>query len=138
MTAIWFITRGIKDRVDALVNDLQAQVFTFNVKNKKTKKVETHYVQGALRPVQLWEYVVPDEHVPTMVKTLDLTINGYPKYKKYLTILRKMLKLDKIKEPSKDTPRRILRKDHVAMHVIGVKKDAIGTTLDPNIEHELL
>lgn len=55
------MTRGVKHWRDIFVQFMQTQMWAWKRKNLKTKKWETTAVQGALRPVELWEYVFPEE-----------------------------------------------------------------------------
>jgi len=116
---LYTITRGIKDRVDATINDLQAINFPMNNNGKNV------YTQLAVRPIQLWEFVFPREQLNFMLATLNYRDNadGY-KLDKYCMPIRKMLKLKKIPqlEYSK-IPKQLIRKEHVAFHHIGTKED---------------
>ena len=65
-----FLTRGIKQSVDHLTMDMQSQKFLFNFKDKKGKHQKI-WLQGALRPIQLWEYVFPKEDADLVLTSLD-------------------------------------------------------------------
>lgn len=141
---LFFITRGIKDRVDALVNDLQAQYFPMKIKDTKTGKEIIGHAQGALRPIQLWSYVFPEEHLDSVLNSLlpreKSKVNDKTGINKYIGILRKMLKLKKVPKINDKAPIRLLRNKGVAIHTIGIKKDGygVGTGTDENYHHELL
>ena len=51
---LYLLLRGIKHKQDELINDLQAQFFPFEQLDPKTNKRYHRWVQGALRPIQLF------------------------------------------------------------------------------------
>jgi len=121
---LYTITRGIKDRVDATINDLQAMNFT-QINNDETGKKVESYTQLQVRPIQLWEFVFPREHLNHMLATMNYRDNadGY-KLDKFVMPIRAMLKLKKIpKLDYSKIPRQLIRKEHVAFHHIGTKED---------------
>ena len=92
-----FMTRGIQRRVDVLKELLLAQRFPLKRKDLNTGKEELTFVQGALRPIQIWEYVFPKESMGDVLGGLQ--IKGpieRPEIKSMSWVLRKMLKLDQI------------------------------------------
>lgn len=136
------MTRGILRQVEELKSLLQAQRFPWKRKNLKNGKEEMGIVQGALRPIQFWEYVFPEEHLDNVLGAMQ--IKGpiqRPEIKNVSWMLRKMLKLEQI--PTNDsimttgyTPAGTLNGekfptvpvhnmivDGVAVYPIGIKKD---------------
>ena len=116
---LYTITRGIKDRVDTTINDLQAQYFPM-----KNNGINT-WTQLAVRPVQLWEFAFPRAHLNTMLSTLNYRDNvDCYKMNKFVMPIRAMLKLKKIPQIDyKKTPKLLIRKKHVAFHHVGTKED---------------
>jgi len=123
---LYTLTRGIKDRVDATINDLQAINLTQMNYDAKTKKKVNTYFQLQVRPVQLFEFVFPREHLNFMLSTLNYRDNNpnMNNLNSKFAVLRKMLKLKKIPELDySKIPRQLIRKSHVAFHHIGTKED---------------
>lgn len=121
-----FITRGIKQSVEHLIMDMQAQKHKVPVYNGKTKQVEHQWIQGALRPIQLWEYIFPEEDKDLVLTTLnfDNPLGQVKNYKMQMCVagLRKMLQAEKIPEFKKDNHYLWIKKD-VDIVPIGVKYD---------------
>lgn len=127
------MTRGIKHEVDRLINDLQAQYFPYKI--PKGEKAGDYYVQLSVRPVQLWELAMPENHLQTVMHTLwDGQNKVLDKYKMGLGMIRKMLGVQKIPKFDDKIPKRIVYKDNVAIYPIGIKEDVI----DPQDEKENL
>ena len=138
------MTRGIQHQVDQWANLLQAQRFPWVRRNLETGKEEQMLVQGALRPIQLWEYVFPEESLDDVLGAMQ--IKGpieRPEIKSSTWALRKMLKLKQI--PKKDeltvtgyTPKGTLNGEKmpsvpvhnmfvegVAVYPVGIKDDQV-------------
>jgi len=163
-----FFTRGINEQVEARWKIfMQSQMFWFKQKpikkDSKTgeflKNEDGTYqyepeiwtkVQGALRPLQLWEYVFPEETLPYnkdlpynkealthVLAMMDLHKTSGEKLRPEINapswMLRKMLKLSKIpiyEELKKHEKWNITEKyiggtEAVAVYPIGIKKDPI-------------
>ena len=121
---LYVISRGIKDAVDKWQQDMSAQYFKY--KNNKVFPAKDNYegwVQLAMRPIQLWEIVMPEENLQEVMRSLW---NEHPaplwKYKPGLTAIKTMLGAKKIPKMEKGQY-RILRRDNVAIYPIGVKYD---------------
>ena len=116
---LFTISRGIKEQVDIAIRDLQAQYFL-----NKNEGVDT-WTQLQVRPIQLWEFVFAEEHLNTMLATINYRNNeDYCGKEKYFAILRKMLGAKKI--PKLDysyIPKKLINMKDVAFHHIGTKKD---------------
>lgn len=114
-----FITRGIKDAVDKLIHDLQAQYFHYQIKKTK-KKV---FYQLAVRPIQLWEVVCMEEDMPMVIKTIAPNC-FHPRLMKWVGMLRRFIGFEKMPEIDKKQMRRIVINKDVEIIPVGVKKDA--------------
>ena len=91
------MTRGINRQVEEWKSLLQAQRFPWKRTNLKTGKEELSVVQGALRPIQFWEYVFPKECLNDVLGGMQ--IQGpiqRPEIKSMTWMIRKMLKLKQI------------------------------------------
>ena len=115
------MTRGIQQEVDKFVTHMQAQYFPY----------QKSYVQGALRPIQLWEYVFPEESfddVLAMLPTIEAEAHTVG-LKTELAVLRKALKAKKLPKIDRESllkkARRIIYQDNVQILGIGTRKDAI-------------
>lgn len=126
---LYFITRGIKQQRDLFVNFMQTQMFKWKRKNLKTGKEEIVQVQGSLRPVELWEYVFPEESLNEVLTILD--INPYMSHFKYRKeqlkskAIRKMLGKDITPVPDyKKVPtNKYVELRGITLYPIGIKKD---------------
>lgn len=135
-----FITQGVKPCVDAMMNDLQAQFFPWPMKKKKTgKEIPNQVVQGALRPIQLWMYIFPEQSTDEVLNTMGIKPGntGYKEFSGKAAVLRKMMKAQKIPKPDPKVPGRIIRTAGVGIIPIGIRKDKYGS-IDGKTEHELL
>lgn len=138
---LYFLTRGIKQQRDIFVKFMETQMFVWKRKNLQTGQEEICQVQGALRPVELWEYVFPEEVLPEVLTMLDLTGNndyndGFKRKfnRTKLAILRKMLGASKIPKCEPVITNRYIEKHAVAIHPIGIKKDKNNDFLGYNQE----
>lgn len=140
MAHIVFATRGVKHEVDLFVATMQGQYFPWKRKNLKTGEDETSWVQGALRPMQLWEYIVPDDAVDLVLTSLDIDENGkvHPFAASFnAKMLRKTMGLEPVKY--KKTPtRRVIPRQGVALYPIGLKKDVKYKWEEQGYEQEML
>jgi hypothetical protein len=140
---LYFLTRGIKQQRDLFVNFMTTQMFPWVRKNIKTGKDETILVQGSLRPVELWEYVFPEEQLEEVLGAMGIktdTPTGYDTKinKTKLAVLRKMLGAEKIPiKPFKPTNRYIETRG-VSIHPIGIKKDKREAVKEWGYEQEML
>ena len=149
------MTRGIKHWRDVWVDFMKTQMWNWKRKilrdpktNKKLKKPQEFLVgvQGALRPVELWEYVFPEECLPQVLSALDLDDKGDTKtYQlKHLgslkpAILRKMIgkglkPIPKIKK----VPCPYIEQRGMAIYPIGIKKDKRAKAEEWNVEQEMI
>lgn len=74
MAGIVFATRGIYAALEQLKMELMSEKYIWRRKNLNTGKWEDTFVQGMLRPIQLWEYVVPKES-PTIYGDFKCPMN---------------------------------------------------------------
>ncbi len=122
---LYFITRGVKHFRDLFVNMMQSQMWRWKRTNLETNKKEVTGVQGALRPIELWEYIFPEEcldEVLTMLNIRNGDIINMSKTKS--AMLRKALGKDVKPIPKyKDNPTHFVEKTGIAIYPIGIKKD---------------
>lgn len=113
-------------------------MFEWKRKNLATGKEEIARVQGALRPIQLWEYVFPEECID---EVLEMMGDGWKLGKTKEATLRKMLGngVKKIpKQKNKSTNYRYIEKRGVAIYPIGIKKDRRQKWEEVGYEQEML
>lgn len=116
---LYLITRGIKHDVDRFINDLQAQYYPF-----KSKSKENLHVQLAVRPMQLWELVMPEDQLPSVQKMIfDKNTSIRKLHEVKLAVFRKMLGAKKIPKFDEKLPTRIIYKENIGLYPIGIKKD---------------
>lgn len=117
---LYTITRGQKSVVDGFINDLQAQMFEFMYKGKKS------IIQMGVRPMQIWEFVFPEDQLPMVQKMIwDKTeiMNGFG-FKMPLTAIRKCLGAKKVPKFDDKLPRRAIpNRSGIAVYPIGIKPD---------------
>ena len=139
---LMLMTRGILRQVEEFKSLLQAQRFPWKRINLETGKEELSVVQGALRPIQFWEYVFPEDALNDVLGALNIKHNeksGEMKNKAWL--LRKLFKLAPIPEqkeisvvgyrpsgtlngePMPSIPVHNMFVDGVGVYPIGIKKD---------------
>lgn len=83
MASIYFLTRGHIDHVEKFVRNMRSQYFPMAVKKKvkdeygkEMEITETMNIDGQMRPIQLWEYAVPDEKfIQPLCNNLGLPTN---------------------------------------------------------------
>ncbi len=138
---LYFISRGVKHARDLFVSHMQSQFFPWKRKVLKTGKEKTTWVQGALRPVELWEYVFPEESLNEVLAMMGID----PKRKDYALdkvrqkILQKALGAKPIPKnlPRAENLRLIINKG-VSAHPIGIKKDKRAKVEAWGYEQEML
>ena len=132
MTGIVFFSRGIKQDVETAVKFLETRMLPLKYKVKQkdgTFKEETNYIQSALRPIQLYELVVPNPTVPSVLKAI-FPANNEKQYSKIKTMLRKVMGLKKVDIPKNDKipklaiPSQLFR--NINMQFVGIKRDKYG------------
>ena len=115
---LYLLRRGIQHDVTRMINDLQAQYFQYKYGDKDL------FVQLGVRPIQLWEVVMPEDSLKMVMNTVNA---GEPKatiFKRaQLELIRKALKAKKMPEYDKTAGKRIIYKDNVAVYPLGIKPD---------------
>lgn len=134
-----FATRGVKHMSDIFEAQMQSQFFPWKRKNLKTGKEEVVPLQGALRPIQLYEYVFPKESLDDVLTALEI---GEGKVTPWIAslnqkALRKALGLKPIPKYKK-VVNRIIARPGVALYPIGIKDDAYGANPDYGYEQEMV
>lgn len=72
MASIIFATRGISHQIEMWKIFMQSQMYQWQRKNLQTNGIETMTVQGALRPIQFWEYVVPKSSIQDVLTNMRI------------------------------------------------------------------
>src|SRR3990167_9410463 len=150
MAHIIFYTRGIKQIVDQFVENLQWKYFP--IYDEKGKPViaengQPQLVQGALRPFQLWEFVVSDGAMGSAMNTIwpDLVNAGLKnphdalskKYKATLWPLHKALGAKRLPDFDPSKGAHVIASDLVnvvARYPIGYRADKKRSDLGENPE----
>ena len=155
MASIVLMTRAPLDQVEQWKRHMQAQMWPWvrqplvkdNAGNYIKEGVDeetgaqmyrrgnpvTQRVAGVLRPIQLWEYTLPEEHIPEALAMINLHQNAKlrPEVSSYAWFLRKMMKLTPMpKMPDamaklnrEDVTTRYIPMDAMGVYPIGIKKD---------------
>ena len=117
---LYVITRGIKHEVDKWVTHMQAQYLPYKAHGKE------YLAQLGLRPVQLWEIVIPKDSMPILCKSLwgkNPTPRAEWKYSFQLGAMRKVLGAKKIPKFDEKLPILPIYRENVAIYPIGIKED---------------
>jgi len=136
-----FATRGIKHARDMFVTQIQSQFFPWKRKDLKTGVDEHVRVQGALRPIELWEYVFPEEHYEEVCTMLGFDPNGkvHPfSAKLNQKALRMALGLKPIKKFTPKVTDKFVFSEGVAKYPIGIKYDKHQKNKEWGYEQEML
>lgn len=132
------MSRGVKHMRDVFVSHMQSQFFPRIRTNSETGEEEIDMVQGALRPVELWEYVFPEESLEDVLSMLNFQNGACPGYglsKSKYAMLRKALKCDKIPKFPDADKKNIISLHGMGLHPIGIKKDRRDEMHDPAHGH---
>ena len=141
---LYFISRGVKHFRDIFVTQMQGRFFPWKRKNLKTGVEEMHAVQGALRPIELWEYVFPEESLPEVIAMLDAHGLGgesvtAPKRTKLLKMgMKKALNAESLPKDIKKVDTMKVFRNGVAIDIIGIKKDKKQKNEEWGYEQEML
>ena len=141
---VYFLTRGIIQTRNTWVDFMKTRLFPWKRKNLDTEKWEIKLLQGALRPIELWEYVLPAESLMECLAMQEKS-NGKdslilekgelrPEIAPYAKLIQKLMSLKSI--PKFDNPIRMGYKfdnhslplnwvplDGFAVYPIGIKED---------------
>jgi hypothetical protein len=116
---LYCLTRGIKKEIDQFITELQGKYLPFTMSGVDC------FVQFAVRPIQLWEFVFP-EPMKDVVLTTILGKDGgktqHKKHNKFVWALRKILDVKKI--PNYNTEKFMpISRQHMEIVGIGIKED---------------
>jgi len=121
---LYAFVRGQDDKVFRMIQDCQAVYFPYKWRNENGE-VEERAIQMGVRPIQLYEFVFPEEELERVLSYLHPTGSWNKKYNKFLTMLRKLLGLKpvpKVKTKLEQAnPIRAL--NYVEVAGVGIKKD---------------
>jgi len=137
MVHLYFLTRGIKDNVDKFVNHMSCQYLPY-----KKKQVfpnlpnNTGYIQLAMRPIQLWECVVPEPSLNTVMKSIWNEGEEKPRnsFRMPLGAFRKTLGASPIPSIDRvDKQALPIFKENVCIYPIGIREDGRDENGDENL-----
>ena len=121
---LYVIARAQADRLKRWENDILARYYPFKYhKDKPDGKV-----QLALRPIQLYEIVFPEEHLDKVVSAIqpyggfNFNTGWTMKLRKLLTKVLHLEPIPKV-EKGKDDQNQAIYNDYVDVAGIGIKKD---------------
>ena len=141
----YLITRGIKHEVERWANDLSGKYLPTLWKDPlDPNKISKQLIQVAVRPIQLWEVVFPEEYKDLMLSTLfgKCDVGGEPqpklksmtKHQLAITALRKVLGVEKLPKMWKDDNQLPVYCAHMEKIAIGIKKDRYEIQDGQNVE----
>lgn len=121
---LYIATRGIKNFSDQFITELQGKYLPFKSFDENRNLINSQ-VQVAVRPIQLYEIVFPEEHKDIMLTTI-LGENGgktqHKKHFKWVALIRKVLGIKDIGSYNTDRAMPI-SKFHTEIVGIGIKED---------------
>jgi len=114
------MARGIAPRLNQWENDLLACHVPF----KHDADLPKGILQLGVRPIRLYEIAFPEPALNYVLQKIQPSKSWNPAYDKYITIIRKLMKLENVPEiPPKDDINNFLYKDFVDATAIGIKRD---------------
>lgn len=119
---IYFMTRGIKHDTERFINELASSYLPLKTMNPQTGQMEDAVIQTAVRPIQLYELVFPEEHKDLMLNTLFDLPEGKSQHKKHHKVawaLRKALGVEPI-------PKTWDKSKKIPIYGFNVEKIGIG------------
>ena len=134
MAQIYLLSRGIKGDVDRMIKELSSQYLPVHYKEGSKNDGRADIVQVSVRPVQLWEIVVGERQVQTILNTIKP--HSPRKLDKLLTEpLRMALRAKKMPKTDLTVPRLpIFNSKWVQWIPIGIREDKF----DPETGQEML
>ena len=120
---VYIATRGPIPDVEEFISELRGKYLPFKAKFKEDKDKKNYMLQVLVRPIQLWEVAFPKEHKDVMLNTLFVNCpENRPQYKRWINIIRKLLKIKPIPEYDKSFKIPITTKNMDVVG-IGIKED---------------
>lgn len=140
------MTRGVNHSRELWVAAMQSQYFNWTRKNLETGQDEIIRVQGALRPIELWEYVFPEDALPEVLTMLNMTnkdgkgaFDAYgPRGKILGSVLRKVLSCKPIPNIDPVQTNKFIPQMGFNGSPIGIKKDDIVEWGEKGVKQEML
>jgi len=114
------ITRGIKPDVDRFITQLQGKYLPFKWRG------QDKMIEVAVRPIQIWEIIFPEEHLDMMMNTIFSGADGttqQKKHRKWITAIRKILGVEPLPKEYKKDKIMPIYKENIEMIGVGIKKD---------------
>lgn len=135
----YFMTRGIQEDIDKWKMFMQSRWFDLPVITAKGEKTNFKF-QSQLRPIEMWEWIFPEEQKDLALTTLKFDLPIMPdtlKMKSGILAFRKMLGASKI--PKFET-NSIMLMPTLNIHIIpiGVKYDMKDHKHKNGLTHEFL
>ncbi len=118
-----FITRGNRIDVNKFVSNVESMYFPTKLNG------ETIMYNVVLRPIQLWEAIAMKKDMPMVIKTINPRVRN-PYINKYASVLRRMLKLQKVPKIDEAVKRRAIWNQNIEIFPIGVKDDDLDENGD--------
>lgn len=137
------MTRGIQQSRDVWKKFMETQMFNWK-RQRLTKKEDGTFergawemtrVQGALRPIELWEYVFPQESLQEVLAMMGQQKNAYhmrPEITNFAWVMRMMMKAKKLPDlgiqdkQTHEITQKFVPMSGMAVYPIGIREDAIA------------
>ena len=137
---LYFITRGPKHWRDLFIDFMHTFMWKWKRKNLKTNKEEICQVQGSLRPIELWEYVFPEECLDEVLTVIKANETKHVFKGARGVALRKALGkgVKPIPDHKEVKTNKYAEKNAVAVYPVGIKKDERRKVEEWGYEQEML
>jgi len=120
---LYAISRGHKPRVDEWISDLQAIWLPFDFTHPITKEKQ-NLIKLGIRPIQLWEFIFPKEHLEIMSRTIIHTPHAFSKKEEFFVKqFRKLLKAKEVPKFNEEGKKYFTLNTDVEVTPIGIKED---------------
>jgi len=117
---IYVMARAIAPRLNQWENDLLAVHTPFKHSADQPKGI----LQLGVRPIRMYEIAFPEPALDYVLQKIQPTSSWNPAYDKYINIIRKLMKLEKLPEvPKKDDVNNFFYRDFVDCTALGLKRD---------------
>ena len=112
---LYSIIRGPLRNAQRMLEEMQAQVFTYKFRNKD------YYINWNVRTIQLVEHLFPEEHLQVILRSIPgQSEHGVPQIAKRL--IQKQLKLKPVPEIEKGE-KRLIFGDGMQNVLLGIRED---------------
>ena len=121
------ITRGILDASTKFIRELSGKYVSVPFRNKKNEKIVNVPTPIHVRPIQLWEIVIPKESKDIVMTTLfpTTTDSNNKGTRMIMNILKKFLPIKPVPKKWDNSKTMLVQGDGVERICLGIKDDVM-------------